>query len=275
MTTVGIVTGAGRGMGAACAERLACWVDVLVLADRDEQGLRGQEEALAGSAAAIEPVRADIADRADVQKLAERARSLGEIRAVAHVAGISPVLGDWRQILQVDLVGSALVLEALRPHVTKGTAAVLFASMAPHYVTVPSAAGDAALDSPLAPGFADQLRAAVGEQLEDAGVAYGWAKRGVQRLARREAVAWGPAGGRVCSVSPGMIDTPRHRQEAVVQPKMAILLEKSPLGREAAPDEVAAVVDFLLSDSASFVSGCDLLVDGALCAAMPGTGAMF
>ncbi len=58
--TVGIVTGAGRGMGAACAERVSAMVDVLVLVDRDEQGLAAAAERLAATSgrAAIETFRA-------------------------------------------------------------------------------------------------------------------------------------------------------------------------------------------------------------------------
>ncbi len=101
-------------------------------------------------------------------------------------------------------------------------------------------------------------------------MAYAWAKRGVQRLVCREAVRWGRAGGRICSVSPGIIDTPQGRQEAAAQPLMAALVNNTPLGREGRAEEVAAVVAFLLSDEASYVSGCDVLVDGGVCAAVAG-----
>jgi NAD(P)-dependent dehydrogenase (short-subunit alcohol dehydrogenase family) len=67
-----------------------------------------------------------------------------------------------------------------------------------------------------------------------------------------------------------MIDTPQGRQEAAAQPLMASLLERSPIRREGRAEEVAAVVAFLCSDDASFVTGCDLLVDGGVCAAVEG-----
>jgi NAD(P)-dependent dehydrogenase (short-subunit alcohol dehydrogenase family) len=270
LMTVGLVTGAGRGMGRACAHELAAVVETLVLVDLDEDGLADAVGALESSASVV-PVPLDVTDVDGVKGLAEWVNDLGSLRAVAHAAGISPTMADWRRVIQVDLVGSALLLDALTPLVVPGTAAVCFASMASQLVIrTDQPAADAVLDEPLQAEFEDRLRAAVGEELEDTGFAYGWAKRGVQRLVRRTAVKWGPVGGRICSISPGMIDTPQGRQEAAAQPLMAALLQQTPLGREGEPEEIARVVGFLCSDAASFVTGTDILVDGGVCAQVAG-----
>ena len=270
--SIGMVTGAGRGMGRACAERLAPDVDVLALVDRDEGGLAAAADALATTVEVV-PIGLDIADADAVRGLVEQIERLGSLRAVAHAAGISPTMAEWQSIFGVDLVGTAVLIDALAALVTSGTAAVCFASMAPLLV-VPDGdpAIDATIDDPLRPEFLADLRQVAGATIEDTAMAYAWAKRGVQRLVRREAVRWGRAGGRICSVSPGIIDTPQGRQEAAAQPLMAALVDRTPLGREGRAEEVAAVVAFLLSDEAGFVSGCDVLVDGGACAAVAGRG---
>ena len=99
-------------------------------------------------------------------------------------------------------------------------------------------------------------------------MAYAWAKRGVQRLVRREAAQLGPLGARICSVSPGLIDTPMGRREFEQQPMMKVLEDMTPLRRTGRAEELAAVVAFLVSDEASFVTGIDVLVDGGVCAAV-------
>jgi NAD(P)-dependent dehydrogenase (short-subunit alcohol dehydrogenase family) len=255
-------------MGRACAQRLATQVDTLVLIDRDPDGLSDAAEALSAVTNVIS-ADLDVTEADAVHALAGEIGAMGSLRGVAHAAGISPTMADWRRILHVDLVGSAILIDALTPFVRPGTAAVCFASMASQLML---ATGDPVvdpiLDDPLDYEFLDRMRAAVGDNLEDTGFAYSWAKRGVQRLVRREALRWGPLGGRICSISPGMINTPQGRQEAESQPAMATMLEITPLQREGESIEIAAVVAFLVSDEASFMTGCDVLVDGGVCAAV-------
>ena len=282
LTNVGIATGAGRGMGRACADRLAAMVDVVIVVDRDEAAVvAAADELTAGTAGAtggrtvtVEPAVVDVTDRAALARLASRVGELGTLRAVAHAAGISPTMADWRRIFAVDLVGTALLAEALRPLATAGTAIVCFASMAPLLAgPEPHPTADAALDAPLDETLFERMHAAVGPGIEDPGIAYAWAKRGVQRLVQHEAVRLGPVGARICSISPGIVDTPQGRQEAESHAFMDELVKRTPLGRVAQPDEVAAAVAFLLSAEASFVTGVDLLVDGGVCAALRGPGA--
>ena len=238
MTTVGIATGAGRGMGLECARRLVDIVDTVLLVDRDEAAVAAVADEMAASdaGASVEPFAVDVTDRDGLDRLAARTAELGSLRAVAHAAGISPTMADWRRIFAVDLVGTALLAEVLRPLATAGTAMVCFASMAPLLgIAEPHPKADAALDEPLDERLFERIHDALGPAVEDPGLAYSWAKRGVQRFVQQEAVRLGPVGARISSVSPGVIDTPQGRQEAESHPFMEVLVQRTPLGREGRP----------------------------------------
>ncbi|HEX5587266.1 MAG TPA: SDR family oxidoreductase [Acidimicrobiia bacterium] len=260
-----VVTGAARGMGLAAARRLHRNDSTLVLVDVDGAGLDAARAAFDDDSVRV--VVCDVTDQAAVDALAAQVADAGGLWRLAHSAGISPTMASWQQMIDVDLVGTARVVDALRPLASAGSAAVLWASIAGHSVA-PSPELHALLDDPLAPDLLERLEHAATEGLDAATQGYGWAKRGVQRLAAREAASWGAQGARICSVSPGIIDTPMAAQEFEQQPMMEVMVQHTPLARIGRPEEVAEVVAFLLSDGASYMTGCDVTVDGGVMHAM-------
>jgi NAD(P)-dependent dehydrogenase (short-subunit alcohol dehydrogenase family) len=257
-------------MGAACAEQLAGLVDVLFLVDRDEAGVQVAADSLSlRTDAAVECCVLDVKDQGAITALLERVASAGSLRAVAHAAGVSPTMADWREIMAVDLVGTAMLVDGCRALATDGTAIVCFASISA-LLAIPDADAppDTVLDDPLHPEFIERIGQAIGSAVEDPGMAYTWAKRGVHRLVRREALPFGRLGARICSVTPGIIDTPMGRQESDAHSVMDMLVGASAIGREGAPEEVANAVAFLLSDEARYITGIDLPVDGGVMASV-------
>jgi NAD(P)-dependent dehydrogenase (short-subunit alcohol dehydrogenase family) len=254
-----VVIGAASGMGAAVASQMGGGGRRLVLADID---VAGAERVAATLGPDVEVIGCDLGAPDDIASLAG---AVGDLGVLVMTAGLSPTMAPGRRIHEVDLIGPTHLVQALAPTLGPASVGVLFASMAAHLVP-PAAEVDAVLDDPLAAGYFDAL-AGLGFDVDEPGLAYALAKRGLQRLVQREARRWGSHGARLVSVSPGIVDTPMGRAEAEHEPLMAAMVEGSALGRMLRPEELAAVVGFLISPAASALTGTDVLVDGGAVAA--------
>lgn len=267
-TTLGVVTGVGGTLGAACARQLVDHVDRLLLVDRDSRAATAAaRELVLDAGVAAEPFTLDLTDEDGPRRLAARIRELGSLRAVAHMDFCTPSVSTAGQLL-ADLTATARLAETLRPLTANGTATVVLSAMAPMLdPNTPDPAALAVLDDPLHPQFAERMREVLGAAIDIPAAASTWANRGIHRFVRRESVRLGAVGARICSVSRGVIDVPATQLEAAEFPNIDRIVRATPLGRMGHAEEVAAVVTFALSEQASFLNGVDLLVDGGACAA--------
>jgi 3alpha(or 20beta)-hydroxysteroid dehydrogenase len=224
VTKVTIVTGAGRGQGAAEAELLRSRGWSVVTAD-----VKGDVDVIAdvSQATAWEAIVAAALDRH------------GRIDGLVNNAGvhhIRPLLDerpqDAERMWRVNALGPLLGIQAVAPVMRDGGGGSI--------VNVSSFAG---------------TRGVAGH------AAYGaskWALRGISRTAAAEL---GPLGIRVNTVLPGPIDTPML---PVPEHEKPTRFARFPLGRAGTPREVAEAVDFLLSEAASYITAAELAVDGGL-----------
>ena len=255
-TSVAVITGGASGMGLACAHRLGK-KHALVIADNNAAGLETAAAELRAAGYVVTPVCMDVTEPEAVAGLADTARSLGRLAALVNAAGLSPSMADGRRIMEVNLLGTALIGRAFLPLAGPGTAAVFIASSAGHNAQY-ARRTDPALSNPLADGFWTALEA---DTATPEG-AYSVSKRGVILYCEAVVSDWAARGARVATVSPGMIHTPMGALEFANQPLMQTMLDMTPIRRWGQADEIAAVVEFLLSDAASFLTGADVRVDG-------------
>ncbi len=243
---VALVTGAGDGIGAAIARRLAAEGATVHVTGSREGNTRSTTDAIIASGGQAHWSILDVSDSEAVARVVAETvvvhDRLDIMVANAALAGKAAYVGplidvsddQWRRIIDVNLTGVFYCArEAARVMMPQGAGVI---------ITVGS----------------------VNSFTPEADVpAYAAAKGGVLLLTKSLARDLGSYGIRVNGVAPGGTDTPRMR-EAIAELGLdeEALVARVPLGRRAASEEIAAVVAFLASDEASYVSGQMLPVDG-------------
>ncbi|RWB69912.1 glucose 1-dehydrogenase [Mesorhizobium sp.] len=242
---VGVITGAGSGLGRSIARTLAAEGVSLVLFDRDARALEEVASESPGSIAIVGDVTCEV----DLQRAAaEGFDKLGPANFVVTAAGIlGPAESalklseeEWDKVFDVNVKGTWLTLKVFVPQVRMTSAGAV--------VTIASRAG-----------LCGQ------ERLQ----AYSASKAAVVMLSRSLAISHGPEGIRVNCVCPGSIETPMLEEtiQAVgsefERPSLiSRMMAQYPLGRFGRAHEVAETVRFLLSEESSFITGLALPVDG-------------
>jgi NAD(P)-dependent dehydrogenase (short-subunit alcohol dehydrogenase family) len=230
------ITGAASGIGRATAQRLARRMHV-ILADIDIAGARALADDLRRDGHAADAVEIDVSDKKSVLAMAAFAeKTAGPIEALFSNAGINiraPIdlinEDDWDRMMAIHPKGAFLCAQAVLPGmVARGRGAIVNTSSD---FAIMGVAGNAT---------------------------YTAAKAAIYSLTKSLASEFTPRGIRINAIGPGPIDTPILRSGRTAEQFTALESKYTaavPMNRLGRPEEVAVVVDFLLSERSSYISG--------------------
>jgi NAD(P)-dependent dehydrogenase (short-subunit alcohol dehydrogenase family) len=225
-----IVTGAGHGIGASIARRLASEDWQVLCADIDRDSALGIAANIGAAA-----VQCDVGSEVEVERLVALARTrFGRLDAIVSNAGIgkfAPLaetsLEDWNRVLATNLTAAFLLAKSAAADLRQKRGSMLLIGSTRAHMSEPDT------------------------------LAYSASKGGLLALAHALAITLAPE-VRVNAISPGWIDTGRH---AALKPSDHA---QHPVGRVGQPDDVATAASYLLSDAAGFVTGAELIIDGGM-----------
>ena len=236
-----LVTGAGRGIGRAIAERFAGAGSVVAVNDVDGESAAGTAHGITDAGGTAMVAQADVSDSAQVGAMIDAVMAEhGRIDVLVNNAGIvSPTLHFfeateewWRRIIDVNLTGHFLVSQPV--------ARIMAANGGGSIVNMSS-------------GGATRAHRSF--------TAYDATKGGIEALTRAMALDLGPYNVRVNALVPGSIDTSGMSVDA-----RALRGENVPLGRIGEPLDMTGAALFLASDEAAYITGETLRVDGGMLA---------
>jgi len=235
-----IVTGAGSGIGAATAERFHAEGARVVLAGRRREKLEAVAANWDPATVLIQPC--DVSALEDVNAMTAAAiERFSSLDVLVNNAGVGAFgsftdtpLEQWRYVMSVNVDGVLYACRAALPHLLKSKGSIINVS------SVSGLGGDWGLSF------------------------YNASKGAVTNLTRALALEYGRKGVRVNAVNPSLTLTEMTKAIEGNEAMMSKFSERIPLGRPAAPSEVASAIAFLASDDASFVNGVNLPVDGGL-----------
>ena len=262
-----VVIGVG-GIGMAIAKREGAG-KIVLLADINESNLAKAAQDLMDTGYTVETQLTDVALQSSVEALAAKAAALGNVLQVVNTAGLSPNMASVEKLLQVDLVGAVYVLEAFGKVIAAGGAGIHISSMAGHMIPALGAEIDKALMVTPANELMN-LSVLQPANVPNTTYAYCISKRANHLRIQAECLKWAERGGRVNSISPGIILTAlaKHELDSPIGDGYRTMINNSASKRVGTVDEVATLAHYLLGPDSGFTTGSDFLMDGGVIAAM-------
>ncbi|KAA8817380.1 SDR family oxidoreductase [Bifidobacterium callitrichos] len=256
-----ILVGAGQ-IGMAIARRMGYGMTILV-ADKNPDHAADIAQTMRNAGFDARPETVDLASRESITKLIDMATSLGDVTMLVNAAGVSPSQASIETILNVDLYGTAVLLEEVGKIIAPGGVGVTISSQSGHRMKQLTAEEDRLLATTPTEELLDLDMLQPGN-IMDTLHAYQMAKRCNEKRVMAQSVAWGERGARLNSISPGIVVTPLAIDE-FNGPRGDFyknMFAKCPAGRPGTADEIANVAELLMSERGAFITGTDVLVDG-------------
>lgn len=247
-------------IGQAIARRVSVGKHI-VLADYNIENANRAAKTLEDAGYECSTINVDLGSKDDILRLVAEAQKYGEVSNLINAAGVSPSQAPVSQILRVDMVGTAVLLEEFGKVIAEGGSGVIISSQSGHRLPVlPQEQNDALATS----RPEDLIKLDFVKAIDDTLKAYQYSKRCNVLKVAYEATRWAKRGATINSISPGIIITPLANDELHGPRAKGYLdmIAASPAHRAGTPDEVGDLAEFLMSSRGRFISGTDILIDG-------------